>query len=336
VRVKESKIEDRGSTIAIRPPPSSIFHPWLLVLVALYLIFLHSTLANALEIPRLRGRINDYAGLIPADRAQALERRLAAFEQETGHQIAVLTIPSLEGDPLEDFSIRVAESWKIGTKGFDNGAILLFAQKERKIRIEVGRGFEGILPDAVASRIIREVIAPRSREGDEAGGIEAGLNSIIEATRGERLPSAPHSKTRASRHPPTIGLLGITTLFALLVGIGQRSPLRGGFGGAISGGVIGSPAAWWSGSGAWIALVLAGAVIGALANFYSAGVWGRPWTVRRARRESWPRDTIYYGGSGDGSVGSDFGGGGFGGDFGGGGFSGGGGDFGGGGASGDG
>ena len=85
------------------------------------------SLALALDVPPLRGRINDYAGLIPADRAQALEERLARFEAETGHQIAVLTIPSLKDDSLEDFSIRVAEAWKIGKKGFDNGAILLIA-----------------------------------------------------------------------------------------------------------------------------------------------------------------------------------------------------------------
>ena len=91
--------------------------------------------------------------LIPADRARALEERLARFEAETGHQIAVLTIPSLKGDSLEDFSIRVAEAWKIGKQGFDNGAILLIARDDRKLRIEVGYGLEGVMPDAIASRI---------------------------------------------------------------------------------------------------------------------------------------------------------------------------------------
>jgi uncharacterized protein len=137
--------------------------------------------------------------LIPADRAQALESRLAAFEQGTGHQIAVLTIPSLEGDALEDFSIRVAESWKIGTKGFDNGAILLIAQKERKLRIEVGYGLEGVLPDAIANRIIGEVIVPRFRENDYAGGIEAGINAILQVAKGESLPQ----KAPASRRQTT-------------------------------------------------------------------------------------------------------------------------------------
>ena len=144
--------------------------------------------ALALDVPPLRGRINDYAGLIPADRARALEERLARFEAETGHQIAVLTIPSLKGDSLEDFSIRVAEAWKIGKKGFDNGAILLIARDDRKLRIEVGYGLEGVMPDAIARRIIREVITPRFRSGDFAGGIEAGVDTMLKITKGEILP----------------------------------------------------------------------------------------------------------------------------------------------------
>src|SRR5919109_2753449 len=145
-------------------------------------------MALALDVPALRGRVNDYAGLISSNKAQELEGRLAQFEKETGHQIAVLTIPSLEGDALEEFSIRVAESWKIGQKGFDNGAILIVAQKDRKLRIEVGYGLEGVLPDAIANRIISEVIVPRFRENDYSGGIEAGVNAILQVTKGEALP----------------------------------------------------------------------------------------------------------------------------------------------------
>ena len=112
----------------------------------------------------LRARVNDLAKILTAEKTQQLEEQLREFEQQTSHQIVILTIPSLEGDPIEDFSIRVAEAWKIGQKGTANGVILIVGQKERKIRIEVGRGFEGILPDVVASRIIREVIAPRYHE----------------------------------------------------------------------------------------------------------------------------------------------------------------------------
>src|SRR5438093_4843770 len=94
--------------------------------------------ALALEDPSLRGRINDYAGMIQPDKARELEGRLSDFERDTGHQIALLTIPILEGDSLEDFSIRVAENWKIGQKGVDNGAILLIVRDDDKLRIEVG------------------------------------------------------------------------------------------------------------------------------------------------------------------------------------------------------
>jgi uncharacterized protein len=292
------------------------------------------SLALALDVPPLRGRINDYAGLIPADRARALEARLARFEEETGHQIAVLTVPSLEGDSLEKFSIRVAESWKIGKKGFDNGAILLVVQKERKIRIEVGYGFEGILPDAVASRIIREAIAPRLREGDYAAGIDAGTEAIIQVTRGEALPrgtaTAPHKGIHGTII--AVGLLIVAVLFAMIVGITRRTPVTGAVGGAIGGGAVGVAGTLASSSSLWIFYLLVGAIAGFLANFYAERAWGKPWSVRGSRRDRWARDTISYGDGGGG----DFGGGGFGGDFGSGGFSGGGGDFGGGGASGDG
>ena len=192
-----------------------------------------------MDVPPLRARVNDLAKILTAEKTQQLEEQLRQFEQQTSHQIAILTIPSLEGDPIEDFSIRVAEAWKIGQKGTANGVILIVAQKERKIRIEVGRGFEGILPDVVASRIIREVIAPRYREGDYAGSIQAGINSILEVTRGETVPKS--SPTRTRRTPPGAGLLHAAALFARFVGISQRTPLRGALGGAISGGVIGSP-----------------------------------------------------------------------------------------------
>src|SRR5207253_1197015 len=142
----------------------------------------------ALEVPPLRGRINDYASMIQPDKARELESRLSDFERDTGHQVAVLTIPSLKGDALEDFSIRVAENWKIGQKGFDNGAILLVAQKDRKLRIEVGYGLEGVLPDAIANRIINEIIVPRFRQNDFGGGIKDGLIAIQQTIRGETLP----------------------------------------------------------------------------------------------------------------------------------------------------
>jgi uncharacterized protein len=205
VRSGKPKIEDRRSKIAIPDPLSSI-----LVLCLLVLGLSLARTAFALEVPALKGRVNDYAGMLPAARARDLEERLKRFEEQTGHQIAVLTIPSLKGDSLEGFSIKVAESWKIGQKGFDNGAILLIVRDDRQLRIEVGYGLEGVLPDAIASRVIREVIVPRFRANDYPGGIEAGLDAIMKVTRGEALPEA------ARRRPSGVGS-GFNWPFLLLV-----------------------------------------------------------------------------------------------------------------------
>jgi len=283
------------------------------------------SLALALDVPPLRGRVNDYAGLIPADRAKAIEDRLARFEQETGHQIAVLTIPSLKGDSLEDFSIRVADAWKIGQKGFDNGAILLIARDDRKLRIEVGYGLEGVMPDAIASRIIREVITPRFRSGDFAGGIDAGVDSMLKVARGEKLPvrNRPGGRSTASPGGSFLNTLIITAMLALFIGMTRRRLLSGAIGGAVSGLVTSLFAAGGLGTIVLPALIV-GALLGAIGAAVGTGTAGNQWVgTPRSRRGDWG-GRAFPGG---------FGGGGFGGG-GGGGFSGGGGGFGGGGASG--
>jgi uncharacterized protein len=283
-----------------------------------------SCFALALDVPPLRARVNDLAGMLSPDAVQALEQRLAAFEQETGHQIAVLTIPSLEGDAIEDFSIRVAEAWKIGKKGFDNGAILVIAQKERKLRIEVGYGLEGVLPDAIASRIIREVIVPRFRDGDFSGGIVAGVSAILQVTKGEPLPESARAANRQGSYRGTslATVLMLTAMLALFIGMTQRRIFGGIFGGSAAGLAA---AALGSSAGIGLALGLAlvlGAVLGAIGSSLGPGSSANQWTgSSRSRRGGWGGG-IFPGG---------FGGGGFGG---GGGFSGGGGGFGGGGASG--
>jgi uncharacterized protein len=303
-------------------------------LLASAVLLLQLSPSLALEVPPLRGRVNDYAGMLPRERNQELARRLAAFEKETSHQLVVLTVPSLDGDPLEDFSIRVAEAWKIGQQGYANGAILIIAQKERKIRIEVGRGFEGILPDATASRIVREIIAPRFRAGDFAGGIEAAVDTMIKITRGEQLPPPPARQQRAKSYnfESIIGSVFMVGLFALIVGISQRNLPRGGFGGAATAGVLGQVGFTANAPNFWLWAIPFGALLGAIGGYFAGQSKSQPWLAGRGarRRDHWGGD----------SWGPTLGGGGFsGGGFSSGdssdSFSGGGGDFAGGGASGE-
>lgn len=157
--------------------------------VLVLLLLLLPALAAALDVPPLEGRVNDRANLIPPDARQRIEQKLAGLEQRTGAQVAVLTIPSLEGDSLEDFSLRVAEAWKLGQAEKDNGALLLVAQQDRKMRIEVGYGLEPVLTDLETSLIQRDYIIPRFRSGDFGGGIEAGMDAIVQAIEGEVEPA---------------------------------------------------------------------------------------------------------------------------------------------------
>ncbi len=152
-------------------------------LVFFFLVF--CVPVHALEVPKLQGYVNDYAGMISPQAKATLEQELQAFEQSDSTQIVVLTIPSLEGEVLEEFSIKVAEQWKIGQKGKDNGIIVLVSKQDRKIRIEVGRGLEGKITDLMSGRIIDLVIKPKFKRGDFDSGLISGIHALIDATRGE-------------------------------------------------------------------------------------------------------------------------------------------------------
>jgi uncharacterized protein len=177
-----------------------------------------ASFAAALDVPALRGRVNDYAGVMSQEQRRSLETQLAQFEQETGHQVAVLTIPTLEGEDIEGFSIRVAESWKIGKKGFDNGVILVVAVKDRRLRLEVGYGLEGVLPDATAKTITSNYIVPRFRSQDYAGGIIAGIDAVLKVIKKEPLPESARKKGE-NRQPElnSIAMFAITlAVFGLM------------------------------------------------------------------------------------------------------------------------
>jgi uncharacterized protein len=147
--------------------------------LALSALLLLLATAYALEVPYLSGHINDNAKMLSAEAIAELETMLTAYEDSTGNQIVLLTISSLEGESLEEYSLRVVETWKLGQKGADNGALLLISKDDRKLRIEVGYGLEASLTDAMTSFVIDAVITPQFKQGDFEKGIRDGLSNII-------------------------------------------------------------------------------------------------------------------------------------------------------------
>lgn len=145
---------------------------------------------SQLEIPELWGvRVHDEAKVLSTETIAQLESQLKTHEDSTSNQIAILIIPSLQGEAIEDFALRVAEKWKLGQKDKDNGVLLLVAIDDRKMRIEVGYGLEGVLPDAICSQIIRNEMAPNFRRGDYNAGVTAAINAIVATIAGEYVAS---------------------------------------------------------------------------------------------------------------------------------------------------
>ena len=145
-------------------------------------------------VPRLAARVTDQTATLTSDQRNQLEIKLADFERQKGAQIAILIVPTVSPETVEQFAVRVFEAWKLGRKGVDDGALLLIAKNDRKLRIEVGYGLEGALNDATAKRIISETITPRFKQGDYFGGMESGLDAMIKVIGGEPLPE-PKSAT---------------------------------------------------------------------------------------------------------------------------------------------
>ncbi|HEX8874621.1 MAG TPA: YgcG family protein [Nitrosospira sp.] len=269
-------------------------------------------------VPPLKSRVTDLSGTLSANEAVQLEQKLAAFEAKKGSQIAVLIVPTTQPETIEQYSIRVAEAWKLGRKGIDDGALLVIAKQDRTLRIEVGYGLEGVLPDAIAKRIIEETIVPKLRQGNFAGAIDAGIEKIMSVIQGEPLPPPParHAERGGASNDAGGVLDNLFFIFIVLIVAGRiLQSLFGRFVGAS----LTSASAGFLG---WLLFssIAAGIIIAVLAFFLSLfGSSG---------------GGFYRGGPGGWYGGGGFGGRGGGGFGGGGGFSGGGGGFGGGGASG--
>lgn len=172
--------------------------------------------AANVAVPELRARVTDQAATFDAARRAALEGKLQAFEAEKGSQVAVLIVPSTQPETIEQYSIRVVDAWKLGRAEQDDGVLLLVARNDRTLRIEVGQGLEGAIPDALARRIIDETIVPAFRQGDFAGGIEAGVDRILGLIRGEPLPP-PRSRASGGAQPFDLGV----GLFIVVLTLGQ-------------------------------------------------------------------------------------------------------------------
>ncbi len=271
-------------------------------------------------VPALSGRVVDTTDTLDAAQRAALEARLAAIEQRHGSQVAVLIVASTDPEPIEAYAIRVAEQWQLGRADVDDGVLLLVAMQDRRMRIEVGYGLEGAIPDAVARRIIAEQMAPRFRAGDFFGGIEAAIDSIGRAIAGEGLPPPAAQSARADGEGDTDWL---SLLLFIAFGGFVLTRVFGVLPGALIGGVGGGFLALQAGVS-----LLAGVAAG-LVLFFLLLVFGAIGGIGRVGPHTY-RSGVPPGFFPGGRRGGGFGGGG----FGGGGFGGGGGGFGGGGASG--
>ncbi len=196
----------------------------------------NSAQAELLPVPALKARVTDLTQTLTPTERTTLEDKLAAFEAKKGSQIAVLLVPTTQPEDIAQYSIRVVDQWKIGREKSDDGILVLVAKNDRKLRIEVGRGLEGAIPDLYAKRIISDVIGPKFKQGDFAGGLDAGVDSLIGLVNGEALP-APEN--RATSVIDIGNILPMLLFGGLITGLILRSIFGTFLGSAFNGGLIG-------------------------------------------------------------------------------------------------
>ncbi len=305
---------------------------WVGVVTCLFYLGLGLSHAEQVAIPDLSHRVTDLTQTLTPVEIEQLAQKLATLEKNKGSQIAVLILPTTGEESIEQTSIRVVDSWKLGRKGVGDGVLLLIAKNDRKIRIEVGRGLEGALPDVIAARIIRETIRPQFKQGHYAQGIDAGLDQIITVISGEVLPPTAGrgiSDEFQSDHPShkqafrILGLHPIVWGIFLLIGLAAFR-IFGPWLGRGSAVAMGSIAAILAGASI-TAAIFAGLILGLILILLTSSLF---WNITGDLLQSGISNALISGsgggfGGGDSSSSSNDG------------FSGGGGDFGGGGASGD-
>lgn len=305
--------EERGYAIGSARRRLRLISVWILALLA---ALAFATVARAeIPVPPLKSRVTDLTNTLTAEQRQALETRLAEFEAVKGAQIAVLLVPTTQPETIEQYARRVLDAWKLGRKGIDDGALLLIAMQDRKLRIETQYGLEGPLPDAIAKRIVDTIIVPRFKQKDFYGGISAGVERMIAVVEGEPLPE-PSAKAapKGGGDDLDIGallMLGFALVFVVgtvlrrMMGRVGGAAVTAGIGGGISWLMIGSAIA-----AGGVAVLLF--ILSLLINFaglsrmggHRSGGWGTPWGG------GWSGGGGSWGGGGGWSGGGGMGGGG--------------------------
>ena len=211
-----------------------------------------------LPVPALKARVTDLSATVGQLERNALEAKLAAFEQAHGSQIAILIVASTQPEPIEDFAHRVGETWKIGRKGVGDGLLIVVAKNDKRVRIDVARALEGAIPDLAAKRVIRESMSPRFAQGDFAGGLNAGVTQLIGLIEGEKLPPPvlAQSGSRTSDNNDLEGWL-MMGFIAVIVGGSILKALFGRAGGSFLGAGGAGIIAWVVAGSMWMALAIA-------------------------------------------------------------------------------
>ncbi|CAN5820843.1 YgcG family protein [soil metagenome] len=262
---------------------------------------------SEVPVPRLERRVTDLTGTLSVQEQAALEAKLAAFEARKGSQIAVLFVPTTEPETIEEYAIRVAEEWRLGREGVDDGALLLVARDDRALRIEVGYGLEGAMPDAIANRIVEDIVVPRFRLGEFDAGVNAGVDAMIRVIDGEPLPGAdPPASWPSGGSEGLGGLFVIGFMLVMVVGgvlraLFGRLPaalLTGGLTGAIVWVLVASALA--AGMVGMLAFVftLLGGMPGQRRGGYRRGGWGGWSTIGGGGRGGWSGGGGGFGGGG--------------------------------------
>jgi uncharacterized protein len=239
------------------------------ILLALLLGWVFPALADVV-VPPLVGRVVDQTGTLSTNDVSSLNQTIRSFEARKGSQLAVLIVPTTDGEAIEQFSLRVAEAWKIGRKKIDDGVLLVIAKNDRHLRIEVGYGLEGALTDVTSKRIIDEIITPRFRNSDFSGGISAGVDRIIGIVDGEKLPAPepPHWQPSTRSFDPGDLFNPFLLIPVLLFGGALRLMLGRLLGSGVAGGLVALIA--WFFFGSLILALLVGLVSSVLVMFSDA------------------------------------------------------------------